>query len=273
MENAIEVNDLSYSYQGEGLALSGVSFSVAQGSYTCIIGHNGSGKSTLAKVLIGLLGSFKGQVKILGKTLTKKTVASIRREVGIVFQNPDNQFVGSTVGDDIAFGLENLAVPQEEMVKIVKEFAIATGMEKEIDVEPASLSGGQKQRVALAGVLAMSPSIVILDEATSMLDPKGKEEIDSLIHKLRETKPELTILSITHDLEEANHADHVIVLSEGKVLLSGEPSAVFAYQDELREAHLEVPFFYRLVRALKEEGVEVPTSINTIEKLEEYLCR
>ncbi|MCR5078359.1 MAG: energy-coupling factor transporter ATPase [Bacilli bacterium] len=274
MEKAIEVNGLSYSYQGgDKKALDGVSFSVDRGSYTCIIGHNGSGKSTLAKVLIGLLGGFKGEVKLLGEPLNRRTIVSLRRRVGIVFQNPDNQFVGSTVGDDIAFGLENLAMPQSEMAKTVHEFALATGMEKELEVEPSSLSGGQKQRVALAGVLAMSPDIMILDEATSMLDPKGKGEIDSLIHKIKKSKPELTILSITHDLEEASHADQVIVLNEGKVLLSGEPSAVFEYEEELREAHLEVPFLYRFIRALKQEGIEVPPSLNSLESLEEYLCR
>lgn len=273
MPLAVEINQLHFSYTSDRAVLNGLSFSVEKGSYVCIIGHNGSGKSTIAKILIGLLSGYDGEVKLFGETLTKKNIGAIRGRIGIVFQNPDNQFVGSTVADDIAFGLENAAIPHDEMAEIVKRFALSTGMEKELETEPSSLSGGQKQRVAIAGVLAMSPELIILDEATSMLDPKGKKEIDELIHQIRLSRPELTIISITHDLEEACNADEVIVLDDGKVLLSGEPKEVFQYQDELVSAHLSVPFFYRLLSLLKEKGVDVPESIVSLNELEDFLCR
>ena len=274
MALALEINEYSYSYTGEKKDLDGVSFSVEEGSYVCLIGHNGSGKSTLAKAIIGLLGSPEsGSISIFGEKMSRKTIGKLRPRIGIVFQNPDNQFVGSTVADDIAFGLENSAVPHEEMKKIVEEYAKATGMDEDMDSESSSLSGGQKQRVAIAGVLAMAPDLIILDEATSMLDPKGKREIDNLIHEIRASRPGLTILSITHDLEEACHADEIIVLSEGKVLLSGEPKEVFRYEEELLAAHLQVPFLYRMISKLKEKGLEVPPSITTLDQLEEWLCR
>lgn len=274
MSAIVEINNLIYSYTGEKNTLDGVSFSIESGSYVCLIGHNGSGKSTLAKAIIGLLtGPRKGEITLFGEKASKKNIGQLRSRIGIVFQNPDNQFVGSTVADDIAFGLENGAVPHDKMVEIVEEFAKATGMEKEMGSEPSSLSGGQKQRVAIAGVLAMAPDLIILDEATSMLDPKGKREIDGLIHQIKASRPELTILSITHDLEEACHADEVIVLNEGKVLLSGEPSVVFQYEEELHSAHLEVPFLYRIKAKLKKRGLDVPSHIKTVEELEEYLCR
>lgn len=273
MPTALEVDRLLYSYNGESNALNGVSFSVEEGSYVCLIGHNGSGKSTLAKAIIGLLDGYDGTIRIFGEELNRKSVGRLHAKMGIVFQNPDNQFVGSTVADDIAFGLENTSVERQRMVELVKEYSEAVGMSEEMETEPSSLSGGQKQRVAIAGVLAMSPSLIILDEATSMLDPKGKREIDELIRDIRKKRPDLTILSITHDLEEACKADEVIVLSEGKVLLSGDPSSVFLYEDELREAHLEAPFLYRLIRNLRNEGVNVPEGIRTLEELEDFLCR
>ena len=273
MSSAIRVENLELAYQSEKLALKGISFSIEKGTYVCILGHNGSGKSTLAKILVGLLSDYKGEIYIFDELVSRKNINSLRSKIGIVFQNPDNQFVGSTVADDIAFGLENKAVPQKEMQPIIDRFVKSVGMEDYLDREPSSLSGGQKQRVALAGVLAMSPEILILDEATAMLDPKGKAEVDSLISSIRKEKPELTILSITHDLEEAAKADEVLVLNDGKLLLQGTPKSVFSYIDELKKASLDVPFIYKLIACLKEKGLEIPEDIDTIEKLGEYLCQ
>ncbi len=271
--NAIEVSHLSYAYGEDSLALDDVSFSLEEGKYCCLIGHNGSGKSTLAKCLLGLQPDFDGAIKIFDTPLVRKNLYAIRSRVGIVFQNPDNQFVGSTVADDIAFGLENKRVPHSEMSAIIARFAEETGMSEFLDREPSMLSGGQKQRVAIAGVLAMQPDLIVLDEATAMLDPKGKKEIIDLIHRLKAENPKLTILSITHDVEEAARADEVIVLNHGKMFLQGKPNEVFSRRDELASIRLSAPFVYEMKDALVKEGVEVPESITTLEGLEEYLCR
>ncbi len=269
----ISVNNLSFSYDGEHPAIKDVSFDVEEGSYVAIIGHNGSGKSTLAKILMGLLNGYEGEVKLFDTVLSNQSITALRKRIGIVFQNPDNQFVGSTVADDIAFGLENHEVPHEEMEGIIHQYASEVGMIDFLDHEPESLSGGQKQRVAIAGVLAMKPDLVIFDEATAMLDPKGKREIADIILKMKQENPKLTILSITHDVEEANRADEVLVLNDGQLFLSGKPSEVFAHGKELREIQLDSPFLAMLIEALKKQGIDVPQGINDVEKLEEYLCR
>ena len=223
MENAIEIKNLSFSYQKNVNnqrdidVLENLNISFPKGKYTCVLGHNGSGKSTLAKIIVGLLPSTRHEsIKILGMELNEENVYKIRENVGIVFQNPDNQFIGSTVEDDIAFGLENHCVHQSEMKAIIDEYAKLVGMDEYLEKEPSHLSGGQKQRVAIAGVLAMEPSILILDEATSMLDPKGKKEIKALIHKMKDIVKDITIISITHDVEEALNSDYVVVLNKGK---------------------------------------------------------
>ena len=269
----VEVSHLSYSYLEDSLALDDISFSLEEGKYYCLIGHNGSGKSTLAKCLMGLQPGYEGEIKLFGMYLNRRNLYKIRAKVGIVFQNPDNQFVGSTVADDIAFGLENKRVPRQEMQGIIERFAKETGMIDYLGREPSSLSGGQKQRVAIAGVLAMEPDLIIFDEATSMLDPKGKGEILELVHHLKEQNPKLTILSITHDIEEASRADEVIVLNGGKIFMQGKPNEVFTKGEEMKEVRLSAPFFYELVAALREEGVEVPSSVTNLSQLEEYLCQ
>jgi energy-coupling factor transport system ATP-binding protein len=270
----IEVEHLTFSYESSsGNALSDVSFAVEEGSYVALIGHNGSGKSTLAKVLSGLLGGYGGKVSLFGTELTAKTLYSLRSRMGLVFQNPDNQFVGSTVRDDIAFGLENRQVPHDQMESIILRFSQEVGMEKFLDSAPENLSGGQKQRVAIAGVLAMTPELIIYDEATSMLDPVGKKDILDITFRLRQENPKLTVLSITHDIEEAAKADSVLVLNEGKLVLSGAPKEVFAHQRELKDIRLDCPFYEALVAALKAKGIAVPDSVDTEEKLEEWLCR
>ena len=269
----VSVKNVSFSYDGEHPTLRDVSFDVEMGSYVAVIGHNGSGKSTLAKILMGLLGDWKGDITLFDLPLNEKNIVELRKKIGIVFQNPDNQFVGSTVADDIAFGLENRRVPQEEMQGIIEKYAKEAGMIDFLEREPGSLSGGQKQRVAIAGVLAMKPELVILDEATAMLDPKGKNEIAAIIKKMKEDNPNLTILSITHDVEEAARADQVIVMNDGACILSGTPNEVFSHEKELKEIRLDIPFFPSLLRALERNGVTVPSTVDTIEKLEDFLCQ
>ena len=269
----IRVDNLSYSYDGTHPALSGVSFSVEEGSYVAIIGHNGSGKSTLAKILMGLLSGYEGEVNLFGLKLSGESLVTIRKKVGIVFQNPDNQFVGSTVADDIAFGLENRQVPHEQMQGIIEKYAEETGMSEFLEREPESLSGGQKQRVAIAGVLAMGPELVIFDEATAMLDPKGKSDIAKIIAKMKGDNPKLTILSITHDVEEANSADEVLVLNDGKLVLQGTPKEVFSHEDELKKINLDIPFFQSVVDGLKARGIEVGENNKNLEQLGDFLCR
>ena len=220
--NAIEVRNLNFSYDPRVKTIDGVSFSVPEGSYTTVIGHNGSGKSTIAKLLLGLLEKESGEIIIDGLELTLENLREIRGRIGIVFQNPDNQFIGSTVRDDIAFGLENHCVPQNEMDGIIEKFASRVNMSEFLNSEPTKLSGGQKQRVAIAAVLAMRHKIIVFDEATSMLDPTGKREINALIKELHNDK-KLTVISITHDIEEVAQSDNVIVVNKGKIALEGTP--------------------------------------------------
>lgn len=267
----IDVKDISFSYDDKVLALDNVSFSIEEGSYTTIIGHNGSGKSTLAKLLIGLLEAKSGTIHIAGMPLDEEHVYQIRKQVGVVFQNPDNQFIGSTVADDIAFGLENHQVPCEDMQEKIETYAVKVGMSDFLNSEPTKLSGGQKQRVAIAGVLAMDLNIIILDEATSMLDPKGKREINALIHDLHK-KTNLTIISITHDMEEVTNSDYVVVLNEGKVHMCGKPDEVLLLKDKLKETKLELPFAMKLQQALAKEGIMVEESVH-IEKVVDSICQ
>lgn len=249
-----------------------VSFHVDEGEFIAIIGHNGSGKSTLAKLSAGLLSPSNGKIFIYNELLTPKNVQLLRKHIGIVFQNPDNQFIGSSVEDDIAFGLENQNIPREEMVKRVKEFATLTGMDDFLDKEPEHLSGGQKQRVAIAGVLAMNPDILILDEATAMLDPKGRKEMMDIVLHMHELNPKLTIILITHEIEETLKADRIIALNDGKVFLEGKPKEIYAKEDTLRAIELDVPFFYKMKNALTSIGVDV-SDIEDLKTLEEYLCQ
>ncbi|MDU1359037.1 MAG: energy-coupling factor transporter ATPase, partial [Citrobacter freundii] len=216
MGNVIHVQHLNYTYpEAKRQALTDVSFDVAKGEWLAIIGHNGSGKSTLAKNLNGLLAPESGTVEVAGMTLSEETVWDIRAKVGIVFQNPDNQFVGATVADDVAFGLENRGVPRDDMIRRVDEALKRVGMTAFADREPARLSGGQKQRVAIAGIIAQRPEIIILDESTSMLDPAGRQEVLGVIRELKDELG-LTVLSITHDIDEAASAHRIILLNDGK---------------------------------------------------------
>ena len=252
----IEVRDLVYSYDNEHNAVEVVSFDIKEGDYVTIIGHNGSGKSTLAKLMAGLLEAKSGTIVIDGLLLNEENLYKIREKLGIVFQNPDNQFIGSTVRDDIAFGLENHQVPTEKMDDIIVEYATKVGLARYLEKEPTALSGGQKQRVAIAGVLAMHPSIIIFDEATSMLDPKGKESIKSLINEIHKDKS-FTIISITHDIEEVLHADDCIVMNNGRLYKHDKPENIFADGEKLKKINLDVPFSLKFHEELKKHGVKL----------------
>ena len=264
----IEVRNLTFSYTEANEVLSDLSFNIEKGDYVTIIGHNGSGKSTLARLLVGLLVPKSGDIIIDGLKLDEENVYKIREKLGIVFQNPDNQFIGSTVKDDIAFGLENRLVKSEEMDEIINKYASIVGLEKFLDKEPTALSGGQKQRVAIAGVLAMKPDIIIFDEATSMLDPKGKKDIKDLMNKIH-GDGKYTIISITHDIEEVMQASDCIVLNKGKIYMHDKPVNIFKNGDELRKIDLDVPFNIKIKEAFKKEKINLKT--DSLEKMADEL--
>jgi energy-coupling factor transport system ATP-binding protein len=267
----IEVKHLKFSYDQETDVVRDVSFSVERGSYTTIIGHNGSGKSTIAKLLIGLLEKEEGEILIDGAPLTLENLAAIRSKVGIVFQNPDNQFIGATVRDDIAFGLENHNVDPKEMDGIIERFAQEVNMTSYLNHEPTRLSGGQKQRVAIAGVLAMSPEILILDEATSMLDPEGKGDVNELVDQLHHSR-NMTILSITHDIEEVRKSDHVLVMNEGQIVMDGDPDVILHRYADLVKLRLDAPFSVKLALELKKLGIVLDNPMDE-EGMVDQLCR
>ena len=274
--NAVEFRHVSFTYSDtEKPVLNDINFKIRSGSWTALIGHNGSGKSTISKLTNGLLlpdADANSKIIVSGITLNSKTVWDVREKVGIVFQNPDNQFVGATVGDDVAFGLENRGVPRNEMIRIVNRVLSDVGMLDYINAEPANLSGGQKQQVAIAGILAVEPDIIILDESTSMLDPNGRNQILKIIRQLMIDK-NLTIISITHDIDEASLADDVIVLNDGKILAQSDPIDVFSKPELLQEIGLDIPFVEKVILKLKETGIKVPQSIKTQDELEQYLCQ
>lgn len=268
-ESLIHLQDVCFEYEENIPVLKSVSFDIYKGDYTVILGHNGSGKSTIAKLLMGLLEANSGTINIDGLDMTEENLYDIRTKLGIVFQNPDNQFTGATVRDDIAFGLENMSVPQEQMDDIILEYAKKVNMEKFLDHEPGLLSGGQKQRVAIAGCLAMHPDILILDEATSMLDPIGKREINDFVGELNNNH-DMTIISISHDIEEAVYASRIILLDQGKVIGVGKPSEILMNEKLMEQLKLGVPFAYQLSKRLKDIGIS-PTIY--IDELEAELCQ
>jgi len=267
----IEVKNLDFSYDEQTHAVKNVSFSIEKGSYTTIIGHNGSGKSTIAKLMIGLLEKNSGEIIVDGLPLTLENLQEIRNKVGIVFQNPDNQFIGSTVRDDIAFGLENHCVEPEKMDEIINEFAKKVNMVEFLDSEPTKLSGGQKQRVAIAGVLAMAPEIMIFDESTSMLDPQGKNEINEVIRELH-AKTKMTLVSITHDIEEVTKSDFVIVMNNGQIVMNGKPDEIMMREKELLKSNLDLPFSLKMIKELEKNKIKLNKSV-TLEGLVDELCQ
>lgn len=235
----IELKDISFSYEKDTLVLDNLSLTIEEGQMVAILGHNGSGKSTLSKIIMGLLEPKSGEVYVDGVKYEGDEFDKIRDKMGIIFQNPDNQFVGVTVQDDIAFGLENRRVSREEMIERINKYAKVVSMEDYLLTNPENLSGGQKQRVAIAGVLAMETDVIIFDESTSMLDPKGTKEINQMIKMLKEEQNK-TIISITHNLEEAVYADRVIVLNGGKIVLDGTPQEVLKEKDTLEASGLKL---------------------------------
>ncbi|CYT98614.1 energy-coupling factor transporter ATPase [Streptococcus suis] len=271
MMNIIEVKNLKYKYnqEDEQYTLNDVSFHVKQGEWLSIIGHNGSGKSTTVRLIDGLLEAESGDIYIDGDALTIDNVWDKRRLIGMVFQNPDNQFVGATVEDDVAFGLENQGIPLEEMRSRVDEALELVGMTDFKTREPARLSGGQKQRVAIAGVVALHPKIIILDEATSMLDPEGRLDLIKIVREIKE-RHGMTVISITHDLDEVALSDRVIVMKNGQVESISTPNELFMRED-LVDLDLDGPFTTELASSLRQTGLDLPLRYFTEEELEETL--
>ena len=274
----IEIKNLKFKYNQDqtSYTLNDVSFHVKHGEWLSIVGHNGSGKSTTARLIGGLLVAGSGQIIVDGRELTEETVWDIRDKIGMVFQNPDNQFVGATVEDDVAFGLENKGLPYKEMVSRVQEALSFVGMMDFKVREPARLSGGQKQRVAIAGIIAMRPSILILDEATSMLDPEGRQELIQYIEDIRQQYG-MTVLSITHDLDEVAMSNRVLVLKQGKVESISSPRELFSRGSELVDLGLDIPFSALLTQKLKNQGLidceGYLTEKELVEQLWEYLSK
>lgn len=260
-ESFVRLEHVFYKYEdAEKYAVNDVTISAEKGEWVALVGHNGSGKSTIAKLLNGLLFPEEGLIKIGHFVLSEKNIWEIRRQVGMVFQNPDNQFVGATVQDDVAFGLENHGVPHDTMVKRVESALNEVGMQSYALHEPARLSGGQKQRVAIAGVLALQPDVIILDEATSMLDPRGRAEVMETIRIMREQE-DITVISITHDLDEVLFADRVIVMNNGEIHSEGTPQEIFQQADAMREIGLGVPFIIELQEKLVAGGFETESTV------------
>lgn len=270
MNEILSLKNITFTYTPEEAnsknAVEDVSFSVYEGEWIAIVGHNGSGKSTLARIINGLLFPQQGAVSVLAQPMNEDNLWDIRSQMGMVFQNPDNQFVGATVQDDVAFALENNGVPYEDMVARVHTALAQVKMDQFLDHEPQHLSGGQKQRVAIAGALALRPRILILDEATSMLDPQGRAEVLATVRKLRE-ETGLTVLSITHDLEEAMMADRLLFMNGGKKFAEGTPQQIFDLGDELVKLGLDLPFPIKLAKLLQAQGVSLQGGYMTEEEL------
>ena len=271
MKSIIDVKNLSFRYKEsqEYYDVKDITFHVKRGEWLSIVGHNGSGKSTTVRLIDGLLEAESGEIVIDGQRLTEENVWNIRRQIGMVFQNPDNQFVGATVEDDVAFGLENQGLSRQEMQKRVEEALDLVGMLDFKKREPARLSGGQKQRVAIAGVVALRPAILILDEATSMLDPEGRRELIETVKGIRKDY-DMTVISITHDLEEVAMSDRVLVMKKGEIESTSGPRELFSRND-LDQIGLDDPFANQLKYSLSQNGYDLPENYLTESELEDKL--
>ena len=271
MKSIIDVKNLSFRYKEsqEYYDVKDITFHVKRGEWLSIVGHNGSGKSTTVRLIDGLLEAESGEIVIDGQRLTEENVWNIRRQIGMVFQNPDNQFVGATVEDDVAFGLENQGLSRQEMKKRVEEALDLVGMLDFKKREPARLSGGQKQRVAIAGVVALRPAILILDEATSMLDPEGRRELIETVKGIRKDY-DMTVISITHDLEEVAMSDLVLVMKRGEIESTSSPRELFSRND-LDQIGLDDPFANQLKHSLSQNGYDLPENYLTESELEDKL--
>ena len=272
--DSIIIDNVSYSYQKEGgeQALKGISLTIREGEFLAIVGRNGSGKSTLAKLMNGLLVPKSGKVTVYGyDTADNKTIYEVRKRVGMVFQNPDNQMVASIVEDDIAFGPENIGIPREEIKERIEWALSRVGMIEHRGETPTKMSGGQKQRIAIAGILALKPRVLVLDESTAMLDPRGRREVMDTLHELNE-KEGITVCHITHYMEECVGADRVVVIDGGRVVLDGTPEEVFKSREKLQEYKLGLPPVMALADMLREEGLDLGV-VHTEDELVEELCR
>ena len=278
MPTIIQTENLTYAYPAEEdqqtvLALRGVDLAIEKGSFVVVLGHNGSGKSTLAKTFNGVLLPAGGKVYVEGMdTCDESLLLAIRRTVGMVFQNPDNQIVANVVEEDVAFAPENLGVPPAEIRHRVDDALAAVGMSEFVRHAPHLLSGGQKQRVAIAGVLAMEPACIVLDEATAMLDPVGRREVLTTIHKLNREKG-ITVVLITHHMNEAEEADRVLVMDDGKLVMDGTPQEIFTQVDALRALGLTVPDTVDLLDRLKKDGLDVPLTALTVDQCADAIAR
>ena len=271
MKSVIDVKNLSFRYKEsqEYYDVKDITFHVKRGEWLSIVGHNGSGKSTTVRLIDGLLEAESGEIVIDGQRLIEENVWNIRRQIGMVFQNPDNQFVGATVEDDVAFGLENQGLSRQEMKKRVEEALDLVGMLDFKKREPARLSGGQKQRVAIAGVVALRPAILILDEATSMLDPEGRRELIETVKGIRKDY-DMTVISITHDLEEVAMSDRVLIMKKGSIESTSSPRELFSRND-LDQIGLDDPFANQLKNSLNQHGYDLPENYLTESELEDKL--
>lgn len=274
--NAIELKDVHYAYPGSEEsgqeAVKGVTLSIEEGSFVALVGHNGSGKSTLARLLNGLFVPTNGDVVVYGvNTKDEKRIYDVRSRVGMVFQNPDNQMIATNVADDIAFGPENLGVEREEIIRRVDQALEQVGMSEYRDGTPFKLSGGQKQRLAIAGVLAIKPRVMVLDEATAMLDPKGRDEVMAVTRKLNREEG-MTVVHITHYMDEALGADRLIVMNDGLVVADGKPSEVFKQYGLLRQIKLGVPYVTNVAVALHAAGLDIDPHIIGEDELVEAIC-
>lgn len=268
----ISLKGVTFSYDQNASALNDINLEIEKGQYLAIVGHNGSGKSTLARIFNGLLIPEQGDVFVDGISLNDKTkLFEARSKVGVVFQNPDNQLVASIVEDDIAFGPENLGICREEIGKRIEYALKSVGMEEFRRSSPERLSGGQKQRIAIAGVLALKPDVIVLDESTSMLDPEGRQDVLRAVKKLNEEG--VTVVTITHYMEEVVDADRVIVLNGGRIVLDGTPEEVFRNKEIIKNSGLELPYVSYIAEKLKQKGVDIQGEILTEKGLVEELCR
>lgn len=272
--SVITLDNVSFRYPDAGRdALSGVSLSIEAGSFIAVLGHNGSGKSTLAKLLNAILVPTEGTVTVKGMdTRSEENLLNVRRTVGMVFQNPDNQIVASVVEDDVAFAPENLGVPPAEIRRRVDEALKRVGMYEFRNNAPHLLSGGQKQRVAIAGVLAMKPDVIILDESTAMLDPSGRREVMNTVHRLNREEG-ISVVIITHYMSEAATADYMIVMDDGRIAMNGTPREVFTKVDKVRALGLDVPPMTDLAHSLRQDGVDVRADVLTVDEMVEEVCR
>lgn len=270
----LKAENVSFSYDQKNYAVKNVSLSVNEGEYLAVIGHNGSGKSTLARLFNALLTPTAGSITVDGYSTADKDKAAlfeIRKRVGVVFQNPDNQLVASIVEDDVAFGPENIGIKREEIGERIDYALKAVGMEGFRKSSPTRLSGGQKQRIAIAGVLALKPRILVLDESTAMLDPQGRKEILSVVKKLNR-EDNVAVIAITHYMEEVLAADRVAVINDGEIAMQGTPAEIFSRIKEIKAMGLELPLAAYIAEKLREKGFDIPASVMTEEELAEALC-